>query len=143
MLKIFAVFLRLQISPFGNFFYNEAEGRKLPEGNTQSISRKEQRIMGYGATDLPPVGGMPGQSDAAKRNPFAIGALVVGIFNLCAWIFPICGCPLALVGIGLGWYGKDSEQRTLAYIGLGLSVLGLVLSLINAVLGVAIGLSGS
>lgn len=72
-----------------------------------------------------------------SRENLAIASLVVGVINLCAWFLPICGLPLALVGIGLGVYAMNSRNRTMAIIGIVLSGLGLIATIINAALGAA------
>ncbi|MFZ0544319.1 MAG: hypothetical protein WAM60_02705 [Candidatus Promineifilaceae bacterium] len=73
---------------------------------------------------------------------FAIGSLIIGIISLCAWLFPICGLPLAIAGAVLGFLGRDSSKRTMALIGLALSVVAIVLSIINAALGAYLGATG-
>lgn len=61
---------------------------------------------------------------------------MVLIFNLCAWFIPLYGCPMALVGIGLCYFGmKSPKYKTFAIIGLVISVLGLIATLINGALG--------
>jgi hypothetical protein len=74
----------------------------------------------------------PPQQD---KKGFAIAALVLGILSLCAWLFPICGFPIAIAGVILGILGLKSSSRTLAIVGLVLSGLALLLSLCNAVAG--------
>ena len=76
------------------------------------------------------------------RSPLAIASLVIGVLNLCAWIIPLCGCPLSIIGIVLGAVSLNSSQRTLAIIGLVLCGLGLVATLGNAVLGAGLNLLG-
>lgn len=96
--------------------------------------------MSYGQPQDPNYNNMP-YPQAAPRNDkdnFAIAALVVGVFNLCTWIIPLCGCPMALLGIGLGAYSLESNNRTLAMIGLGLSILGFIATIGSAILGVAL-----
>jgi len=66
----------------------------------------------------------------------AIISLVLGIINLCSWFLPICGCPLAIIGIILGIVGIKSDKKTLAFIGIGLSVLGFIATIINSAAGV-------
>jgi hypothetical protein len=62
---------------------------------------------------------------------------VLGVLNLCAWLLPICGFPLAIAGIVLGYLGmKSPEQKNLAIAGLALSGLGLLLACVNAIAGV-------
>ncbi|MBN1302932.1 MAG: DUF4190 domain-containing protein [Anaerolineales bacterium] len=90
------------------------------------------------AEQVPPQvvsGDTPGDS----KKGFAIASLVVGIINLCAWLLPICGGPLAVVGIVLGVLGIQSSQRTLAIVGIVLSGLTLLLAILNAVAGVLFG----
>lgn len=69
------------------------------------------------------------------RSPLAIASLVIGVLNLCAWIIPLCGCPLSVIGIVLGAVSVNSSQRTLAIVGIVLCGLGLLATLGNAVLG--------
>ncbi|HET7143718.1 MAG TPA: hypothetical protein VFI68_06850 [Anaerolineales bacterium] len=70
----------------------------------------------------------------------AIASIVLGVINLCAWFFPICGIPLAIVGIVLGFLGmKDPSQKTLAIIGMVLCGLGLLLACSNSAYGAYLG----
>lgn len=79
----------------------------------------------------------PQPSTGGNERMFAIGSLVVGIINLCAWLLPICGFPLGVVGLVLGYLGmKDAAQKNLSIAGMGLSGIGLLLACINAVAGV-------
>lgn len=67
----------------------------------------------------------------------AIASLVLGVVNLCAWFLPICGIPLALAGLVLGFFGmKDPSQKTIAIIGMALCGLSLLLACGNSILGV-------
>lgn len=79
----------------------------------------------------------PGPTRSGNERTFAIISLVLGIFNLCAWLFPICGFPLAIAGVVLGYLGmKSPEQKNLAIAGMALSGLGLLLACANAIAGV-------
>jgi len=79
----------------------------------------------------------PSPAPVGNARTFAIISLVLGILNLCAWIFPICGFPLAIAGIVLGYLGlKAPEQKNLAIGGMVLSGLGILLSCVNAIAGV-------
>lgn len=70
----------------------------------------------------------------------AIASLVIGVINLCAWLFPICGIPLGIVGVILGILGlKSLPQKNLAIAGIVLSGLGILLACLNAVAGVVLG----
>lgn len=78
----------------------------------------------------------PTPASSGNQKTFAIISLVLGIVNLCAWFFPICGFPLGIAGIVLGYLGmKAPEQKNLAIAGIALSGLGILLSCINAIAG--------
>lgn len=68
-----------------------------------------------------------------KMNKFyALFSVGFGLLSLCAAIIPICGGTLALVGIGTGLFGRRSENRTMATVGIGISALGLLIAVIYA-----------
>ena len=82
----------------------------------------------------------PEPVSTGNEKTFAIISLVLGVINLCAWFFPICGVPLAIVGIVLGYLGmKSPEQKNLAIAGIALSALALLLACCNAIAGVLFG----
>jgi hypothetical protein len=66
----------------------------------------------------------------------AKNGLVFGIVSLIAWILPIAGYPVSILGIYYSSKGIKSELKTKAIIGLVLSVIGLFLTLGNSFLGV-------
>jgi hypothetical protein len=79
----------------------------------------------------------PQPSKGGNERLFAIGSLVIGVINLCAWFLPICGFPLGIAGLALGYFGmKDAAQKNLAIAGMVLSGIGIVLACINAAAGV-------
>ena len=81
----------------------------------------------------------PAPADGGNRRIMAIGSLVLGVINLCAWFLPICGVPLGIAGVVLGYLGmKDTSQRNLAIAGMVLSAIGILLACINAIAGVAL-----
>lgn len=83
------------------------------------------------------------EKPANKNEEYmAIASFILGLIMLCGWFIPLCGFPLAVIGIVLGFLGRESGQRTLAIIGIVLSSLGLVLTLGNAVLGAYLGYTG-
>ena len=72
-----------------------------------------------------------------NARTFAIISLVLGVLNLCAWIFPICGFPVGIAGVVFGYLGmKAPEQKNLAIGGMALSGLGILLACVNAIAGV-------
>jgi membrane-bound ClpP family serine protease len=73
----------------------------------------------------------------------AIASLVLGVINLCAWFFPICGLPLGFIGIVLGVLGmKDQSQKTIAVIGIALCLIGVLLACVNSAIGAYMGYTG-
>lgn len=73
-----------------------------------------------------------------QRSGFAIAGLILGIVSIISAIFPICGLPFALAGIVVSVLGRRSiSRRTLATIGLVLSIIGIVLSMLSFILGFA------
>jgi hypothetical protein len=88
---------------------------------------------------FPPV--VPTTAPSGDKKGLAIASLVLGILNLCSWFLPICGGPLAIVGIILGILGIKSSQKTLAIVGIVLSGLGLLATIVNAIAGLALGIS--
>ena len=66
----------------------------------------------------------------------ATAALVLGIISLVAWLIPIIGYPVTIVGLVLGIKSVKSEKRGMAIAGIVMSALGLVLSLVNSIAGV-------
>ncbi|MBN1618612.1 DUF4190 domain-containing protein [Candidatus Dojkabacteria bacterium] len=79
----------------------------------------------------------PSSSGTNWNEISAIASLVLGIINLCSWILPLCGCPMAIIGIVTGILGLKTEKKTLAIVGIVLSGLALIATIINSILGVA------
>ena len=88
--------------------------------------------------NAPPNAPFPAPTPAGNNNDrtMAIASLVLGVLNLCAWFLPICGVPLGITGLVLGYFGQRSvAQRTLAIIGMVLSGIGLLLACGNGAWG--------
>jgi len=82
-----------------------------------------------------PLSPIPASSGNAKT--FAVVSLVLGVLNLCAWFFPICGFPLGIAGIVFGYLGlKAPEQKNLSIAGIALSGIGILLACVNAIAGI-------
>ena len=89
-----------------------------------------------------PVQNMPAGSGSGNQRIMAIASLVLGVINLCAWFLPICGIPLSIAGLVLGFLGmKDPSQKTLAIIGMALCGLGLLLACGNGAYGAYVGVT--
>lgn len=84
---------------------------------------------GYGVPMAPPE----------KGGGLAIAGLVLGIISMIAWLIPLFGIPISIVGIILAALGRRSiSRRTLATVGLVLSIVAIVLALGNCALGIYI-----
>jgi hypothetical protein len=87
-----------------------------------------------------PIPNMPAKPGGGNEKIMAIASLVLGVINLCAWFLPICGIPLAIIGIVLGFLGmKDPSQKTLAIVGMALCGVGFLLACGNAAYGAYVG----
>lgn len=83
-------------------------------------------------------------ADSGGKDTIAIVALVLGCINLLSWCLPLCGLPLSIGGIVCGIMGIGSpSNRVLAIIGLILSVLGLIGTIINAAIGAMMAIEGN
>lgn len=86
----------------------------------------------------PPVQGYyPPQQAPDSRGGMAITGLVLGIISLLAWLIPCLGALVSIPGIIFAALGmKSIRRKTMATWGLVLSIIGIVLSLGNAILGI-------
>ncbi len=82
------------------------------------------------------------QTDPASLDPeermnkfYALASVALGILSLCGGgLVPIFGAILAILGIVSGVLGRRSENKRLATVGTGLSVIGLLTAIIYPVL---------
>ena len=73
----------------------------------------------------------------AQKNGAATASLVLGIISMIAWLLPIAGIPLAIVGIVQANRGRRLfTNRTMATVGLVLCIIALVLAVINSAAGI-------
>lgn len=72
----------------------------------------------------------------------ATASLVLGCVGLLAWILPIIGLPVTIIGVVMGSKGLKSSSRGMAIAGIVLSSIGLLLSLANAAWGAYLGATG-
>lgn len=76
------------------------------------------------------------------KNGKAVTALVLGIVGLIAWVVPIAGLPVQILGLIFGVKAMHSAKRSLAIAGLVLSIVGLVLTVANISIGAYLGATG-
>jgi hypothetical protein len=73
---------------------------------------------------------MPAPQSGGSNGGFAIAGLVLGIVSLVLFWFVYLGIPVAIVGIIMSALGRRSvERRTMATVGLVLSIVAIALSL--------------
>jgi hypothetical protein len=78
----------------------------------------------------------PPQGPRDKLNWAATTGLVLGCCNILSWIIPLCGCPVGICGIVFSAIGLNSSKRNLALTGLIMSIISILLTIANALLGV-------
>jgi hypothetical protein len=72
----------------------------------------------------------------------AVASLVLGIIGLLAWIIPLFGFPVTIVGLVMGVTGQKSSSKGMAIAGMVLSIIGLVATTVNAILGAYLEITG-
>lgn len=79
----------------------------------------------------------------SSKNGAATAGLVLGIISLLAWVIPLFGAPISIIGIVQSTKGLKSENRGGAISGLVLSIIGIVATIVNASIGAYIGATGN
>lgn len=75
-------------------------------------------------------------------NGKATKGLVLGIVGLVAWIIPLVGAPVTIIGLIFSIKGLRSLKRSMAIAGIVLSTIGLIATIINASIGAYQGATG-
>ena len=68
--------------------------------------------------------------------------MILGIVGLAAWLIPLIGLPITVIGLTLGIIALKSSNRGMAIAGIIMSTLGLVLTIINGSIGAYLGATG-
>ncbi len=71
-----------------------------------------------------------------EKKGMSIASLVLGCVGILAWCLPLLGYPVTIAGIVLGIIGMKKGGKTLAIIGIILSAIFLIATLINSIAGV-------
>lgn len=72
-----------------------------------------------------------------KNKDYSTVALILGCCSIIAWLIPLFGYPITIVGIILGAKSLSGESNGKAVTGLVLSIIFLILTLINSIAGAA------
>lgn len=92
-------------------------------------------------TTPPPAAPLtPGQPQDRKGN--ALAGMILGIIGLLAWIIPLFGYPVTIVGLVLSIRGLKSSKRGMAIAGIILNGIGLVATVVNSAIGAYLGATG-
>lgn len=71
----------------------------------------------------------------------SIASFVLGLVGLIAWLLPLAGYPVTIVGLVLGCIARKTEKNGFNLTGIILSIITLLLTLGNSCLGVILTLS--
>jgi hypothetical protein len=81
------------------------------------------------------------QTDPASLDPeerlnkiYAIASPALGVLSLCLGLIPILGTGLGILGVILGIFGRRSEFKKAATVGIGLCVIGVLTAIIFSIL---------
>lgn len=66
----------------------------------------------------------------------SIASMVLGIVGFVAWFLPLLGYPVTITGLVLGCLARKDRKNGFNLAGIVLSIITLVLTLINSLLGV-------
>lgn len=74
--------------------------------------------------------------DPELRNAgfMALASAAFGLISLCGGIIPICGGITSALGILLGVFSLKAQRSTIAIIGIGFSILGMLITITYTVL---------
>lgn len=109
-------------------------GKEIPEGST--VCPECNATLEVASTTAQ-------TSATAEKKPAPVG-FILGLVSIIAWFIPLFGYPVTICGIVFSakqLKSTDSGAKTMAIVGLVLSIIFLVVPLINSALGVLIQLS--
>lgn len=75
-------------------------------------------------------------NNADKSPTRALTGFILGLSSLIAWLLPIIGYPVSILGIIFSSLGLNSSRKGMAIIGLILSIIFFIVTLINSIAGV-------
>jgi len=74
----------------------------------------------------------------AQRN-FVLTGLILGFISIFAALFPVCGLPIAIAGLLIGFYGRHTTSLyTMSSWACALSLVGLILAFIYTLVVISI-----
>ncbi|QYR11107.1 hypothetical protein [Prevotella sp. Rep29] len=70
-----------------------------------------------------------------KISGASTASLIFGLIGVVAWILPLIGYPVTIGGLVLGIVGHKSDSSSRAMVGIVLSIIFLIATIISSVLG--------
>jgi hypothetical protein len=104
------------------------------------MSQYPQSPLGYQPPPNYPPPSYPDQYPNGTGK--ALAGMILGIISLVFWCIPLLGAPVAIVGLVLSNKGLKSSSRSQAIAGFVTSIIGLVLTIINASIGAYMAATG-
>ena len=80
------------------------------------------------------------EENQKKSSGKATASLILGIISLVAWLLPLIGYPVSIIGLCLVISNVKKEKNTFSKVGIILSAIGLGITAINSIAGVIIAL---
>ncbi len=74
-------------------------------------------------------------NNADKKAIFGMIGFILGLVSIVAWFIPLIGFPVAVCGIIFSGLGLNSKNKGKAVAGLTLSIIFLIVTLINSIMG--------
>lgn len=98
--------------------------------------------MSMQPNQIPPVN-YNSSGPEPQGNGKAVASLVLGILSIVMWLCPLVGFAVSITGLVLGSKARAENPSGMATAGFITSIVGLILTVINAGLGVMIALNGN
>lgn len=80
------------------------------------------------------------ENNISQSSSHATTGLILGICSVIAWIIPLVGYPVTITGIVFSSKGLGAKNNGKAIVGLVLSIIFLIFTLINSIVGAIIGI---
>lgn len=78
-----------------------------------------------------------------KNAKKATVGFILGLCSIIAWLIPLFGFPVTIVGLVFSILGIKSTKKNLAIVGIVLTVLFLIVTIVNTVIGVMYGIQNA
>jgi hypothetical protein len=65
---------------------------------------------------------------------YAVASAALGVLSLCAAVLPALGCVMGAFGIWIGIYGRKSDRKIVATVGISLSIIGVLTAILYSLL---------